>query len=106
MVEPATADLIGSLLLRYHRDPLRFGAQASREANALGHRDLVLRIALGRHVQFSDLAFKAPGAIEQLQRAAAFYIRVSFFREDASYYDVLGLSSNASAEGIRDNFRL
>src|SRR4029079_16870139 len=62
--------------------------------------------ALGRPVEFSDPARREPAAVAELERAAAFYIRESFFRGGASHYDILGLGPDASADAVRENFRL
>jgi hypothetical protein len=106
MVEPATADLIADLLQRYYRNPMRYRAQSPCEAHALGHLDVVLRLALGRPVELSDPALREPARVVELERAAAFYIQQSFFREGASHYDILGLAPDASADAVRENFRL
>jgi len=106
MSEPATADLIAELLLRHYRDPMRFRAQAAREGRALGSLDVVLRLALGRPVEFSDPALRAPALTDELERAAAFHIQQSFLRDGATHYEVLGLGPDAPADAVRENFRL
>jgi hypothetical protein len=106
MSEPGTADLIADLLLRYYREPMRYRGQAPREAKGLGHLNVVLRLALGRPVEFAEPALREPGATAELERAAAFYIQQNFFREGASHYDILGLAPGASSDSVRENFRL
>jgi hypothetical protein len=72
MIEPATADLIADLLLRYYRNPTRYSTQSPREAHALGHLDVVLRLALGRPVELSDPALREPAVTADLECAAVF----------------------------------
>src|SRR4051794_22079158 len=107
MPNPAmTADLIAGLLQRYYRDPIRHRIQVPREARALGNLDIVLRLALGRPVAFDSPALRGAPATVELERAAVFYIQQQFFHEGATHYETLGLAPDATAEALRDNFRL
>ena len=106
MSEPATAELIADLLQRYYRNPMRYRAQTPRDALALGHLDVVLRLALGLPVEFSDPVLRKPATVAEIKHAADFYIRQKFFREGATHYDILGLAPDASADAVRENFRL
>ena len=106
MPQAHTADLIADLLLRYYRDPMQYRTRAPRVAQSFGNLDVVLRLALGRTVEFADHSLAGPTAAAELERAAAFYIQQQFFRDDATHYEVLGLTAQASPEAVRENFRL
>ncbi len=102
----ARADLIAELLGRHYRDPSRKCAQALREAQGPGCHDVVLRFALGLPVELSDPARSGRTAAARRARDAAFYIRRCLARDDATHYEVLGLPPDASADAVRENFRL
>src|SRR5258707_859905 len=106
MARQAADELIADFLLRYYRQPMRYRARAQRATHLFGNLDTVLRLALGRSVEFATPTLRAPAVAAELQRAAVFCIQQQFFREDATHYDVLGLASDASAEAVRENFRL
>ncbi len=106
MSEAAAVGLIADLLLRYFRDPGRYRAQAQHAARALGNLGPVLRLALGRPVDLAEAALAVPGDAAELERAAAFFVRQCFFRDDATHYEVLGLARDASGDDLRKHFRL
>jgi hypothetical protein len=68
--------------------------------------DVVLRLALARHVEFVDPAWKEPQKVAALQEAAESYVRNMFFRPDATPYQTLGLEPGAPYPQIRESFRL
>lgn len=100
----AEADFVAGLLGRYRGDPAR--AQALHAALGQGRRDVVLRFALGLP---AGIAAPAPGgdaAAARLAEDATLFLRHCLARDDASHYDVLCLAPDASAEAVRENFRL
>lgn len=106
MARQAADELIADFLLRYYRQPMRYRAQAQQATHLFGNLDIVLRLALGRRVEFATPALRSPGVTAELQRAAVFCIQQQFFRDDATHYEVLGLAGHASAAAVRENFRL
>jgi len=103
---PPNAELIAHFLRRRFRVPARNDAQARREARALGNLEVVLRLALGVPVEFTDPALRGPAAAALLERDALSCITRCFFPDDATHYEVLGLAPDASPEAVRENFRL
>src|SRR4051812_11486572 len=100
------ADLIVDLVRRFHANPARFRAQALSANEMFGNLDIVLRLALRRPVGPSMAALRGSAAAADLEREAIYYIRQCFFRDVATHYEVLGLPKDASADEVRENFRL
>lgn len=103
---PANADLVGEVLLRYFREPGQYRAEMLRANEVSSNLDLVLRLALGKPVEFANPSFRVPGVARELARAALFFVGQTISREDASHYQILGLTPDATAEAIRENHRL
>lgn len=66
---------------------------------------VVLKLALGRRVEFTDPALRRVSA-EVLRQAAAAHVRHCHFHPGATPYQVLGLAPDASERAIMDAFRL
>ena len=66
---------------------------------------IVLKLALGRRVEFADPALRKLSA-EVLRQAAAAHVRHCHFYPDATPYQVLGLAPEASERAIMEAFRL
>ncbi len=100
------ADLTAELLLRFYRDPTRYRGEAcGRDAPPVDN-EVILKLALGRPVEFTDAALNQAGTVATLRKAAASYVRHVFFRPDATPYQTLGLAPGASAQAIKESFRL
>ena len=89
--------------------------QEPEGVHALAHRPavrplavdsgIVLKLALGRRVEFADPALRKLSA-EVLRQAAAAHVRHCHFYPDATPYQVLGLAPDASERAIMEAFRL
>jgi hypothetical protein len=101
-----TADLAADLLLRFYREPLRYQVWMLEADRVLGCPVLILRLALGQSIELSDPALDGPGVVAELERAAIFFVRQVFFRDEATHYQVLGLTPDADSEAIHESFRL
>ena len=99
-------DHLAGLLLSFYRDPVPLRAQLLGSDEALANLDVVVRLALGKPVDFQQAAHRGAAAAAELESAASFFIRQNLFRENATHYQVLGLTSDATADAVRDNFRL
>jgi hypothetical protein len=106
MSEALTADGTAELLLWYYEEPGRYRAEGRRRDAPVIDPTVVLKLALGRHVDFVKASLAEPRTISTLQDAAGLYVRLVFFRHDATPYQVLGLPPSASREAIRESFRL
>jgi DnaJ-class molecular chaperone len=67
---------------------------------------VILKLALGRRIEFADPGLNEAGTVAALKNAAALYVRHVFFRPDATPYQILGLRPGASAPAIKERFRL
>lgn len=103
MPQRPTADRTAKLLLWSQKEQARFHADPRGEAPVLD-AETVLKLALGRHVEFSDPALKRVSAAT-LRAAAAARIRQFHFRTDATLYQVLGVTPNATEQEIKEAFR-
>ena len=106
MLHPTTPDLVATALLRFFREPLKYRADMLHALDVTGNLELVVRLALGRPVEFTDPALSIPAITLELGRAALFFVQQSLFREGASHYQVLGLTPNATTDALRENHRL
>ncbi|MBK8742072.1 MAG: J domain-containing protein [Betaproteobacteria bacterium] len=77
-----------------------------RQTDVTSNLELVVRLALGRPVEFADPALRIPAITLELGRAALFFVQQSLFREGASHYQVLGLTPDATTDALRENHRL
>ncbi len=104
MAERLSADQTGRLLLFNQRKPahLRMGHDRN---GTLPDAEIVLKLALGRTVDFTDPSLASAGTAA-LRDAAAAHVRQFHFRPDATPYQVLGLAPDASEQSIRESFRL
>jgi ketosteroid isomerase-like protein len=101
-----SADLTAELLLRFHREPTRFSGEARRRDAPPVANEVILKLALGRRIEFADPALNEAGTVAVLKEAAALYVRHVFFRPDATPYQILGLAPGAPAPAIKESFRL
>ncbi|MRD46852.1 DnaJ domain-containing protein [Caenimonas koreensis DSM 17982] len=89
-------------LLDYQRSPGKF-ALATREPAALfSNMKDVLQIAAGRAAEGEDT--DAPSA--ELRQAACFFMRGAMLNQTADHYTLLGLDKTATADAIKDHYRL
>ncbi|MFO1316213.1 MAG: J domain-containing protein [Burkholderiales bacterium] len=105
MPDRAAADRTAKLLLWFTRDPMRYRAEARRRDAPPLDGEVVLRLALGHRVEFSDPAMRGANAAA-LRDAAAAYVRRAMFAPGATAYQILGLPPGASAQAVKENFRL
>jgi hypothetical protein len=105
MPDRPAADRTANLLLWFQQEPLRYRAEVRRRDQPAFDSEVVLKLALGRRVEFGDpmLSSVSSGAWRE---AAATYVREVFFRPRATPYQILGLAPGASAQAIKENFRL
>jgi ketosteroid isomerase-like protein len=101
-----SADLAAELLLRFYREPSRYLGDTRRDDAAPLDAEVILKIALGRAIEFTDPAFYEPKTAREVKEAASFYVRHVFFRHGATPYQVLGAARDASTEDIKENYRL
>jgi hypothetical protein len=108
MIAPArpAADLTADILLRWHREPSRGRSGMQRDGVPAVNPDVVVRLALGRHVPFVDPELDRPRVAAELREAAAQFVQQVFFHPDASPYQVLGVAPDASPETIKETYRL
>ena len=104
MADRSTADRTGSLLLLYLRDPGHLRMQ-SRYGGPLVDSEIVMKLALGRRVEFGDPSLTSAKP-EKLREAAVAYVRRFNFRHDATPYEVLGIAPDASEQTVKESFRL
>jgi hypothetical protein len=100
-----SADRTARLLLRYAREPSRYRTEARGPDASLVDTDVVLRLAQGRRVELGGPTIEGTDTVA-LRDAAVGYLREVFFRPDASPYQTLGLSPDASQDAIKERFRL
>lgn len=84
MLHPATPDLVAAALLRFFREPLKYRADMLHAPEVTHNLELVVRLALGRPVEFADPALRIPAIRLELGRAALFFVQQSLFREGAT----------------------
>jgi len=106
MPEPLSAERTAEMLLWYFQQPTRFRAEGRRRDAPLLDSTVVLKLALGRRARFADPAMNGDEVAAALQRAAATYVRLLFFHPEATPYQTLGLAPGASAQAIKESFRL
>jgi len=106
MAERPSAERTAELLFWYARMPSRYQAEGRRRDAPRLDSEVVLKLALGRPVQFADASWREPAKFEALGQAARAYVRQLFFRADATPYQVLGLEPGATPEQIKECFRL
>ncbi len=106
MPDPVSADRTAELLLWYFREPMRYRAEARRRDAPLLDSEVVLKLALGRRIDFVAAVPSDAETAATLQKAAASYVRHLFFRPDATPYQTLGLAPGAAPEAIKESFRL
>ena len=106
MPEATSADVTAELLLWYYEEPRRYRAEGRRRDAPILESAVVLKLALGRRVDFARAELREPATTATLRDAAGMYVRFLFFRPDATPYQVLGLTSGATPEAIKESFRL
>jgi len=106
MPEAISADVTAELLLWYYEEPGRYRAEGRRRDAPVLDSTVVLKLALGRHVDLAKPALGSPETLSTLRAAAGLYVRFLFFRPDATPYQMLGLAPGASPEAIKESFRL
>lgn len=91
-------------LLEFERAPGRF-AIARREPRPLfDHALAVLRLATGRPVpNLDDLG---GGTLDDLRRAARFFVRTAMLRAGTDHYTLMGLHPGFSPQALREHYRL
>src|SRR5208282_1327813 len=105
MRDRPAADRTAKLLLWFAREPLRYRAEVRRSTLPALDSEVVLKLALGRPVEFADPALRRVSGAAWREVAAG-YVRQVFFRPHATPYQTLGLAPGASAQAIKENFRL
>ena len=70
MADKPSADRTAELLLWFHRDPSRYLAGGGRHETPHLDSEIVLKLALGRRVDFGDPALNDPRMTTSLKRAA------------------------------------
>jgi len=106
MPEPLPADRTAELLLWYFQEPGRYRAEGRRRDAPLLDSEVVLKLALGRRVEFFLATLNDAQTVATLRDAAALYVRFLFFRPDATPYQILGLAPGTSPQAIKESFRL
>jgi len=106
MLDRPSADRTAFLLLWFFRQPSRYQAEGRRRDAPMLDCEVILKLALGRRVDFADPGLEGPATAATLKDAAASYVRHMFFRPDATPYQTLGLAPGASQAAIRESFRL
>jgi hypothetical protein len=106
MADRPSADRTAEVLLWYRRQPSRYSAEGRRRDGPKVNAEVVLRLALGRPLEFAGSALNDPSKAHALRKAAVSYVRHMFFRPDATPYQTLGLEPGASYQAIKENFRL
>jgi hypothetical protein len=106
MADRPSADRTAEILFWYARKRSRFEAEGRRRDAPRIDPEVVLKLALGRPVQFADAAWNEPEKVETLGQAARAYVRHLFFRPDPTPYQVFGLEPGAPPEAIKECFRL
>ncbi len=86
------------------RGPARYCAEMGRRTDLAPDADIVLKLALGRRVEFVDAALNAADG-DGLRNAAAAFVRQVYLRAEATPYQTLGIESDASSEVIKERFR-
>jgi len=94
------------MLLWYFREPARYHAEGRRRDAPLLDSEVILKLALGRRGHFASPSLNEAANAVPLQQAAAAYVRLLFFRPEATPYQTLGLAPGASPEAIKESFRL
>jgi len=105
MRDRPAADRTAKLLLWFQREPLRYRAEVRRRDRPPLDSEVVLKLALGRPVELADPMLSRLSSAAW-REAAATYVRQVFFRPHATPYQTLGLAPGASAQAIKENFRL
>lgn len=105
MTERASAGRTARLLLRYRRDPSWYRSEARRRDAPPLDFDVVLKLAQGRDVEFGHTSLEGASP-EALKDAATSYLLNVCFRRDASPYQTLGVDPDASADAIKERFRM
>ena len=106
MLDPLSADRTAEMLLWYFQEPARYHAEGRRRDAPLLDSEVILKLALGRRVHFASPSLNEAANAAPLQQAAAAYVRLLFFRPEATPYQTLGLAPGASPEAIKESFRL
>ena len=92
----------------FYRAPLRYNAdlQKAKLGDAV-FKDLLEMIrAREKNTRFREYAEKIGVSPDDLHGACIFLIKRLLFKETNNHYQVLGLTHNATAEGIRRHYRL
>jgi hypothetical protein len=106
MVDRPSADRTAEVLFWYARKRSRFEAEGWRRDAPRVDAEIVLKLALGRDVQFADASWIDPEKVDALGQAARAYVRHVFFRPDPTPYQVFGLEPGAPPETVKECFRL
>jgi len=106
MPEAISADVTAELLLWFYEEPRRYRAEGRRREAPVLESAVVLKLALGRRVDFAKPELRDPETLATLRHAAGLYVRFLFFRPEATPYQILGLNSGATPEAIKESFRL
>src|SRR6516165_243434 len=105
MVDRPSADRTAEVLFWYARKRSRFEAEGWRRDAPRVDAEIVLKLALGRDVQFADASWIDPEKVDALGQAARAYVRHVFFRPDPTPYQVFGLEPGAPPETVKECFR-
>jgi len=106
MPEAISADVTAELLLWFYAEPRRYRAEGRRRDAPVLASSVVLKLALGRRVDFAKPELRDPEILSTLRHAAGLYVRFLFFRPEATPYQLLGLTPGATPEAIKESFRL
>src|SRR4051812_27288487 len=103
MPEAISADVTAELLLWYYEEPRRYRAEGRRRDAPVLESTVVLKLALGRGVDFAYAALGNVETLSTLRAAAGLYVRFLFFRPEATPYQTLGLAPGATPEAIKES---
>lgn len=99
----ASVDLVAKAL-GYYRDPLRY-PELQRVELPEG-MDVLLRIAAGSPGSAEPFVQSTGAAVDDLRKAAEFFVQQTLFCRGASHYRVLGLHPGADPTQVREHYRL
>lgn len=91
-------------LLDFERMPGRYPLARREPRTLFDGAHTVLLLAAGRPVD--GLAGLGTDEEADARRAARFFVRTAFLRQDSDHYTLLGLRPDAAAEQVREHYRL
>jgi hypothetical protein len=94
------------LALAVYRSPARHADLLRGNASLPSGVTPLLRIAGGTAPEELDTGLAALAPVEELRKAALFFIEQVLFQRDASHYRLLGLNQSAAPEQVKEHHRL